>query len=162
MLDRPARQHERPPAPSPEAVASALPPTHSVFDGDVFALDIAVIIQALAKCGQNNVRKRARLAVEEPNHRHRGLLRPRRYRPRRRRAAEERDEVASVHSITSSAVYHGGPSCPQISVLMLCSLITGPQSFIWSSRNLRCASGPPICIVISIASMRLLIADSRR
>src|SRR5205085_9476067 len=90
------------------------------------------------------------------------LLRARRKRQSSRRAAEQRDELAAAHhSITSSAVYHGGPSCPQISVLMLCSLITGPQSFIWSSRNLRCASGPPICIVISIASMRLLIAGSR-
>jgi hypothetical protein len=75
----------------------------TVFDGDVFALDIAVIIQALAKCGQNNVRKRARLAVEEPNHRHRRLLRARRERPRGRRAAKQSDENATFHSITSSA-----------------------------------------------------------
>jgi hypothetical protein len=52
-------------------------------------------------------------------------------------------------------------STRQLSVLMLCSLTTGPQSFIWSARNLRCTSGPPICIVICIASMRLLIAGSR-
>src|SRR5262249_20567403 len=32
-----------------------------------------------------------------------GLLRPRRERPRRRRAAEQRDELAPFHSITSSA-----------------------------------------------------------
>ena len=32
-----------------------------------------------------------------------GLLRARRERPRRRRAAEQRDELASLHSITSSA-----------------------------------------------------------
>jgi len=37
----------------------------------------------LAKCGQHNVRERARLAVKEPNHRHRWLLRPCRERPRR-------------------------------------------------------------------------------
>src|SRR5262249_38279129 len=33
-----------------------------------------------------------------------GLLRPRRERPRRRRAAEQRDELAALHSITSSAL----------------------------------------------------------
>ena len=56
-------------------------------------------------------------------------------------------------------ICHCSPSSIQLSVLMLCSLTTGPQSFIWSARNLRCTSGPPICIVICIASMRLLIAD---
>ena len=41
--------------------------------------------------------------MKEPDHRHRRLLRARRERPRRRRAAEQRDELAAVHSITSSA-----------------------------------------------------------
>src|SRR6516164_8392357 len=45
--------------------------------------------------------------AEEPNHRHVRLLRARRERPRRRRAAEQRDELAPFHlrghSITSSA-----------------------------------------------------------
>src|SRR5262245_50807679 len=40
--------------------------------------------------------------VQEPNHRHRRLLRPRRERPHRC-AAEQRDELAPLHSITSSA-----------------------------------------------------------
>src|SRR5262249_23343328 len=74
----------------------------TVFDRDVLGLDIAVILQALAKCWQYNVRERARLAVEEPNHRHRTLLRACRDRPRRH-AAEQRDELAPPHSITSSA-----------------------------------------------------------
>jgi hypothetical protein len=38
---------------------------------------------------------------------HRGLLRARRERPRSRRAAEERDERAPLHSITSSARANG-------------------------------------------------------
>ena len=38
-----------------------------------------------------------------PGNRHRRLLRARRERPRCRRAADKRDEVASVHSTTSSA-----------------------------------------------------------
>jgi hypothetical protein len=37
-------------------------------------------------------------------HRHRRLLRARRQRPRGRRAAHERNELAPIHSITSSAV----------------------------------------------------------
>ena len=37
-----------------------------------------------------------RLAVEKPDHRHRRLLRARRERPRRRRAAEQRDELAAL------------------------------------------------------------------
>jgi hypothetical protein len=41
--------------------------------------------------------------TKEPDHRHRRLLRPRRERPRGCRAAEQRDEFAAFHSITSSA-----------------------------------------------------------
>src|SRR5215468_6926810 len=37
------------------------------------------------------------------NHRHRRLLRARRERPSNRRAAEQHDEVAPLHSMTSSA-----------------------------------------------------------
>src|SRR5262249_33103935 len=42
-------------------------------------------------------------SMEEPDYRHRRLLRTRVKRPSRRRAAEQRDERAAVHSITSSA-----------------------------------------------------------
>ena len=43
--------------------------------------------------------------MEGPDHRHRRLLRARRERPRDRRAAEQRDELASSdHSITSSCL----------------------------------------------------------
>ena len=54
--------------------------------------------------------------MEEPDHRHRRLLRPRRQRPCRRRAAEQRDELAPPdHSITSSARASrvGGTSSPR-------------------------------------------------
>ena len=52
------------------------------------------------------------------------LLRPRRQRPRRRRAAEQRDELAPLHSITSSARASsvGGTSRP--SALAVLRLIT--------------------------------------
>jgi hypothetical protein len=41
--------------------------------------------------------------VEKSDHWHHRLLRPRRERPRHRCAADERDELAAFHSITSSA-----------------------------------------------------------
>ena len=65
-----------------------------------------------------------RRAAEEPDHRHRRLLRARRERPRGRRAAEQRDELAPLHSITSSARASsvGGTSRP--SALAVLRLIT--------------------------------------
>ena len=45
----------------------------------------------------------SRDAAKEADHRHCRLLRACRERPRRRRAAEQRDELAAPHSITSSA-----------------------------------------------------------
>ena len=65
---------------------------------------------------QQTIRPRSvRRAVEDSNHWHRRLLRARRERPRRRRAAEQRDELAALHSITSSARASsiGGTSRPR-------------------------------------------------
>ena len=76
----------------------------AVFDRHVLALDIAALLQGLAKYAQIvRVRRVRRCGAEEPDHRHRRLLRARCERPRRRRAAEQRDELAPPHSITSSA-----------------------------------------------------------
>src|SRR5262249_23539106 len=74
----------------------------AVRDRDVLALDIAGIFEALAESAQKVPDRFGRLHVEKPDDRHRRLLRARRERPRRR-TAEERDEVATFHSITSSA-----------------------------------------------------------
>jgi hypothetical protein len=59
----------------------------------VFALGEASFLQTAVKSTQSIRDCVARLAVEEPDHRHRRLLRPRRERPRHR-AAEQRDELA--------------------------------------------------------------------
>jgi hypothetical protein len=63
----------------------------TVFDRDVLAL----------KPLQERIYERLvllwRSAIKESNHRHRGLLRPRRQRPSDRRAAEQRDELTSPH-----------------------------------------------------------------
>ena len=61
----------------------------AVFDRHVLALDIAGLLQALAKSAQTVRGRVRRCGVEEPDHRHRRLLRARRERPAppRRRAA---------------------------------------------------------------------------
>src|SRR5262249_4529796 len=73
-----------------------------ILDGDVFALDEPRVIQALPQRIDKICEAGSWRAPEEPDHRHCRLLRPRRQRPRRR-AAEQRDEFAALHSITSSA-----------------------------------------------------------
>src|SRR5262249_43050268 len=74
----------------------------AVLHCDIAALDVAGFVETLPDrvelAGSFTVR-----AAEQANHRHRRLLRPRRERQRRCRAAEQRDERAAVHSITSSA-----------------------------------------------------------
>src|SRR5262249_59549058 len=74
----------------------------AIFDRDVLALDIAGIFQTLAKCAQRVLVRAGRSGIEHPDHRHRRLLRPPRERPHRR-DAEQRDELATFHSISSSA-----------------------------------------------------------
>jgi len=52
--------------------------------------------------------------VQKSDRRHHGLLRALRERPRRRRAANERDEIAPLHSITQSARAVAGTSSPSV------------------------------------------------
>ena len=97
----------------------------AVFDRDVLAFDIPRVLQALAKSAQAIRETFRRYRAEETDHRHRRLLRPRRERPRRHRAAEQRNELPpSHHSITSSARASsvGGTSRP--SALAVLRLIT--------------------------------------
>src|SRR5262245_59587728 len=94
----------------------------TVRDQNIVAFDIAGFIEAFSKCGQPMGLCASRRAAEKSNHRHCRLLRPRRERPRGRRAAEQRDEVAPLHSITSSARASSlsGISMPSaLAVLML-------------------------------------------
>src|SRR5262249_32706482 len=67
------------------------------------ALDVAGFTKALAECGQIACTIDRRRTAEESYYRHRRLLRARRERPRGCSAAENRDEVATSHSISSSA-----------------------------------------------------------
>src|SRR5262245_1311110 len=83
-------------------------------DCHVLTLDIAGVFEALAKCAQPVRYGVGRPAVQKSDHRQRRLLRACRERPRDRRAAEKRDELAAFHSITSSAraMRVGGTSRP--------------------------------------------------
>src|SRR6202011_776499 len=71
----------------------------AVFDGDVLTLDEARFLQSLAECTHAISTERCR--VEEPDHRHRRLLRARTERPRRG-AAEKANEVTSPHIRTQA------------------------------------------------------------
>src|SRR5262249_22204321 len=84
-----------------EAIDAILRP--AINDGHVFTFGKADLFQALAECAETARHGIRRSAIEEPDHRHRWLLRARRDRPRGRRATDERDELAPPHSITSSA-----------------------------------------------------------
>src|SRR5262249_4404220 len=94
--------------------------------------------QTLAKY-RNEVRNlpiTRRTRAEIPDHRHRRPLRPRRERPRGCRAAEQGDEAAALHSITSSARAErpGGTSMP--SDLAVLRLITNSNLVsCWTGRS---------------------------
>src|SRR5262245_41701050 len=82
----------------------------AVVDHDVLTLDKASFVQSLANDGDKMGIGSGRTATEESNHRRPTLLRPRRERPSRRRAAEQRDELAArAHSITSLAMASSVP-----------------------------------------------------
>src|SRR5262245_4827589 len=74
-----------------------------VFDRDVLPLDVTGVTQASVKSREKLACQFERCKVEKPDHRHRRLLRACGESPRNRRAAEQRDELAPPHSITSSA-----------------------------------------------------------
>src|SRR5262249_40818179 len=95
------------------------------FNRDVLTLDKAGLTQAAPKRFHKWYVRSGRRAVEESNHRHRRLLRARCEWPSRR-AANERDELAPPHSITSSARPERGsgtvmPSAPAVLRLRISS-----------------------------------------
>src|SRR5262245_14314919 len=98
----------------------------AILNREVMSLDPSQLPEAIFK------RDHARLClriVGDKTHQHADPphplgLRPRRERPRRRRAADEGDELAAVHSIASSTLASscGGTSMP--SALAVCRLMT--------------------------------------
>src|SRR5205807_5719091 len=95
-----------------------------------------------------------RYTAEEPDRRHRRLLRARRKRPRDRRAAKQRDELASFHSITSSARASsvGGTSRP--SALAVLRLMTN-SNFVGCSIGNSEAFAPLRILTTNAAARRL-------
>src|SRR5216684_6789780 len=85
-----------------EAFAASLRP--AIFDRDGVSFDPPELAQSLHKSGGQLALPCRRSRAQEPDGRQPPrLLRARRERPGRCRAAEERDELAPIHSITSSA-----------------------------------------------------------
>ena len=78
-----------------QAIVLALQPV--VLDRHVLAFDVAGFVEAFAERGHKARGGIGRPASDKPDHRQRRLLRARRERPSRRRAAEKRDELASPH-----------------------------------------------------------------
>src|SRR5262249_354053 len=91
---------------------------------NVVAFDIAGLAKTLAKPAQTVRHRVGQPRVEESNHRHRRLLRTRGDWPRTRRAAEQRHELASSHSIRSSASNGIELGTSMRSALDVCMLIT--------------------------------------
>ena len=73
----------------------------AIFDGRILPLYLTDLPQAFAERGHEVRPFGGGLAAEQTDHRHSGLLRPRRERPKNwrcgRRAAEKRDELATLH-----------------------------------------------------------------
>jgi hypothetical protein len=68
----------------------------AILEVDIAARHEAGFGEAATKCSHVLGSLRRRCAVEDSDHRHRLLLRVRRERPRCRRAAEQRDELAAT------------------------------------------------------------------
>src|SRR5262245_11466016 len=93
-------------------------------DAHVLTFDIvAGLLHAQPKCRHVRSRFARRPAAEEPDHWHRRPLRSRRERPGGG-AAEQRDELAALHSITSSATSSRSRGISRLSDLAVLRLIT--------------------------------------
>src|SRR5262249_52348523 len=96
----------------------------SELDRYVVAVDEIGFLQAVAERRYPIDGIDSRRRVENPDHRHRALLRARRERPSNRRAADEGDELAPPHSITSSARASSVAGNSRPSASAVCKLTT--------------------------------------
>src|SRR5262245_47279341 len=95
-----------------------------ILDGYVLATDVTGFSKPVAERSRKARQSIRRPAIDEPHHRHRWLLRARRERPRSGSAAEQRDELAALHSITSSASASNLSGISRPSAFAVLTLIT--------------------------------------
>src|SRR5262249_30494256 len=79
-----------------------LTPRPPILDCDVLSFNVAGVFQALAECARRNRVPIGRCPIEKSDHRQR-LPRPRRQAPRDEPTAQQRYELATLHSISWSA-----------------------------------------------------------
>src|SRR5262249_33772801 len=101
-----------------------------IFDCNVPAIVVAAFRAAPAERIQEIPTRTGHKGAEKPDNRHLPLLRSRRERPRSR-AAEQRDEIAALHSITSSASASNLSGILRPSALAVLTLITS-SNFVGS------------------------------
>src|SRR5205823_3632097 len=97
------------------------------------ALHETRLAKASAVCGQASRKRWRRGTIEKTDYRHGWLLRAHRERPRHRRAAEKGDELASFHSITSSASVNTLAGTSRPSALAVLRLITISNLVGWTT-----------------------------
>src|SRR5580704_9223 len=95
----------------------------AIFDLDVLAFDKSRLAEATPECGGQRGKGLGRGETKIADYRHCGLLRASRKRPRRR-AADQRDEIAPLHSITSSATASSVGGMARPSAFAVLRLIT--------------------------------------
>jgi hypothetical protein len=132
------------------------------LDGDGLALDITELAQAGAQRLDSLGVGSGEAKPQESDARDvRGLLRPRRQRPRDRRAAEQRDEVPPLHhSITVSARKRNESAIVRPSVLAVLRLITS-SNFVGCSTGISAGFPPCKTLTTNVAARRNESGPSR-
>src|SRR5262249_28753699 len=90
--------------------------------------DVAGFVEAFAERSDIAYGVLGRPAIDEADYR-RWLLRARRERPCNGRTAEQRDELAPLHSITSSAIASSRSGRVRPNIRAVCALITSSNLF---------------------------------
>src|SRR5262249_21456820 len=118
-------------------VALLLPLRPAIFDSDCSAFDPAKLMQPLHKSSNPRAPSRKIGCTQKPDGPElRSLLRECGERPRGRRAAEQRDELAAFHSITSSASASSRSGTSMPSAFAVLRLITN-SNFVdcWTGKS---------------------------
>src|SRR5262249_1212099 len=101
-----------------------LPICPSRFDRNGLTLNVTALFETLPKRGQELHVRISRSRAHEANDRYHRLLRARRERPRSGRTAEQGDELATLHSMTSSATSSRSRGTSRLSNLAVLRLMT--------------------------------------